>query len=117
MLVAPYPRDVQALARATRALMLELLPKVEGTVDPSGPYISYGYAPGYKGVVSYITVNQKGVKLGVAGGARFRIRRSSFRERANAIVTSSSARQPIFVRPVCVSSFALRSAAWKKDRA
>ena len=67
--VAPYPRDVQALARAARALMLDILPKVEETVDPTGPYVTYGYGPGYKGVVSYITVSQKGVKFGLARGA------------------------------------------------
>jgi hypothetical protein len=67
-MLAPYPRDVQSLARATRALMMNVLPKVKETVDSSGPYITYGYAPGYKGVVSYITVSQTGVKLGVARG-------------------------------------------------
>jgi hypothetical protein len=67
-LVAPYPTDVQALAKATRKFMLELLPKVKETIDPTGPYIQYSYGPGYKGVVSYITVNQKGVKLGLARG-------------------------------------------------
>ena len=66
--IAPYPPQVQVLAQATRAFMLELLPKVTETVDSTGPYITYGYASGYDGVVSYITVNQKGVKLGVAGG-------------------------------------------------
>ena len=68
-MLAPYPRDVQALARATRALMLELLPKSKETVDSTDPYITYAYAPGYKGVVGYVTVNQKAVKLGVAGVA------------------------------------------------
>ena len=67
-LLAPYPREVQSLARATRALMMDVLPKVKETVDSSGPYITYGYAPGYTGVVSYITVSQTGVKLGVARG-------------------------------------------------
>ena len=67
-LVAPYPEQVQALARVTRAFMMELLPQATETVDSTGPYITYGYARGYDGVVGYITVNQKGVKLGVAGG-------------------------------------------------
>ena len=69
VLVAPYPREVQALAKATRAFMVELLPKADETIDSTGPYIQYSYGPGYKGVVSYITVNQKGVKLGVARGS------------------------------------------------
>ena len=60
---------MQALARAARALMLDLLPKVTEMVDPKGPYIQYGYARDYKDIVGYITVNQKGVKLGVARGA------------------------------------------------
>ena len=68
-MLAPYPRDVQSLARAARALMMDVLPKVKETVDPTGPYITYAYEPGYKGVVSYITVSKQGVKLGVARGA------------------------------------------------
>src|SRR4029450_12866412 len=67
-LISPYPGEVQELAKATRSLMLELLPRVNETVDPTGPYVQYGYDHGYAGVVSYITVNQKGVKLGVARG-------------------------------------------------
>ena len=67
-MLAPYPRDVQSLARAARALMMEVLPKVKETVDPTGPYITYAYEPGYKDVVSYITVSKQGVKLGVARG-------------------------------------------------
>ena len=68
-LLAPYPPQVQALARNTRALICDLLPGVEEAVDASGPYVSYGYAPGYKGVVCYMTVSRSGVKLGLAGGA------------------------------------------------
>jgi hypothetical protein len=68
-LVDRYPPDVQALARRARALVLELLPKAEESVDSGGPYISYGYGPGYTGVVCYITVNKKGVNLGLAHGA------------------------------------------------
>ena len=68
-LLAPYSDDVQDLVNAARALMLELLPKVNETVDSTGPYIHYSYAPGYKGVVGYISVNKKGLKFGLANGA------------------------------------------------
>ena len=68
-LLAPYPPDVQALARETRTLVCDLLPGVEETVDSSGPYVTYGYGGGYKGVICYVTVSQSGVKLGLAGGA------------------------------------------------
>jgi hypothetical protein len=68
-LLASYPPDVQALAWDTRTLICDLLPGVEEAVDASGPYVSYGYAPGYKGVVCYMTVSRSGVKLGLAGGA------------------------------------------------
>jgi hypothetical protein len=67
-MLAPYPPDVQSLARAARAFMMEVLPKVKETVDPTGPYITYAYESGYKDVVSYITVSKQGVKLGVARG-------------------------------------------------
>jgi hypothetical protein len=68
-LLAPYSDEVQDLVGAARALMLELLPKVKETVDSTGPYIHYSYAPGYKGVVGYISVNKKGLKFGLANGA------------------------------------------------
>jgi hypothetical protein len=67
-MLEPYPREVQSLARAARALMMDVLPQVKETVDSTGPYITYGYEPGYKGVVSYITVSKQGVKFGVARG-------------------------------------------------
>jgi len=116
-LVASYPRDVQALARATRALMLELLPQVEETVDSTGPYISYGYGPGYKGVVSYLTFNQKGVKLGIAGGSalpdpRKLLQGTGKSHRHVVIETPADLRTP-GLRPLVRAALA----AWKKDRA
>jgi hypothetical protein len=68
-LLALYPPGVQELARSARALLFDTLPDLEETVDASGPYVSYGYGPGYKGVVCYMTVNKTGVKLGMSGGA------------------------------------------------
>src|SRR4029434_4215256 len=50
-LLAPYPRDVQSLARAARTLMMDVLPKVKETVDSTGPYLTYGYEPCHTGVV------------------------------------------------------------------
>jgi hypothetical protein len=116
-LVASYPRDVQVLARATRALMLELLPQVEETVDPSGPYLTYGYGPGYKGVVSYLTINQKGVKLGIAGGSalpdpRKLLQGTGKSHRHVVIETAADLRTP-GLRPLVRAALA----AWKKDRA
>jgi hypothetical protein len=69
-LLAAYPANVRALARSTRKFVLALLPKAEESVDPSGPYVSFGDGSGYKGVVCYMTISRSGVKLGMAGGAR-----------------------------------------------
>jgi hypothetical protein len=57
---------VRTLARGSRRFIRELIPKIEETVDTSGPYVSYGFGPGYKGVVCYMTISKTGVKLGVA---------------------------------------------------
>jgi hypothetical protein len=35
----------------------------EETLDTSGPYVSYGFGAGYKGVVCYMTISKTGVKL------------------------------------------------------
>lgn len=69
-LLAAYPASVQALARASKALILDVLPQADETVDNAGPYVGYGYGPGYKGLVATIIVSQTGVKIGVAHGAR-----------------------------------------------
>jgi hypothetical protein len=68
-LIGAYPPGVQTLALQARTLLFELLPGAEESVDSSGPYVSYGYGPGYKGVVCYMTISRTGVKLGIAGGA------------------------------------------------
>jgi hypothetical protein len=68
-LLSGYSSDVQTLARQTRALVLELVPGAEESVDGSGPYIGYGYGPGYKDLICTIILSKAGVKLGLAGGA------------------------------------------------
>jgi hypothetical protein len=116
-LMSPYPRDVQALARAARSLMLDVLPKVQETVDPTGPYITYGYAPGYKGVVSYITVSKTGVKLGVARGASLPDPKKLLRG------TGKGNRHVVINTPADLRTPGLRQlvraalAAWQKERA
>jgi hypothetical protein len=116
-LVASYPREVQDLARATRALMLELLPQVEETVDPRGPYVSYGYGPGYKGVVSYITINRKGVKLGVAGGSSLpdprKLLQGAGRSHRHIVIKTPADLRTPGLGPLVRAALA----AWKKDRA
>jgi hypothetical protein len=67
-LVSAYPLNVQTLARRSRTFVRKLIPKIEETVDSSGPYVSYGFGPGYKGVICYMTISKTGVKLGVANG-------------------------------------------------
>lgn len=116
-MLAPYPRDVQSLARATRALMMDVLPKVKETVDSTGPYITYGYAAGYKGVVSYITVNQTGVKLGVARG-------TSLPDPKQLLKGSGKANRHVVIKTVeDLETPGLRQliraalAAWKKEHA
>ena len=69
-LVSSYSPEVRTLARRSRKFIRELIPKIEETVDTSGPYVSYGFGPGYKGIVCYMTISKTGVKLGVANGSR-----------------------------------------------
>jgi hypothetical protein len=116
-LIARYPPDVQTLARGARALVRELLPKVKESVDPSGPYITYGYDPGHEGVVSYLTVSQKGVKLGVARGASLHDPRGLLQG------TGTSARHVVLKTPADLRTPGLRPllraalAAWRNERA
>ena len=66
-LVADRPAAVAAVARATRALLLELLPDATETVD--GGDAGYGYGGGYAGLVFVLTPTSRGVTLGVYDGA------------------------------------------------
>jgi hypothetical protein len=68
-MISGYAPDVQLLALSAREFIMEMLPAAEESVDPKGPYATYGYGPGYKGVVSYLTVSKQGAKLGFAGGS------------------------------------------------
>jgi hypothetical protein len=116
-MLAPYPRDVQALARAARALMMEVLPKVKETVDSTGPYITYAYEPGYKGVVSYITVSKQGVKLGVARGTSLpdpkKLLQGSGKANRHVVIKTPEDLETPGLRPLVRAALA----AWKKERA
>jgi hypothetical protein len=67
--VARYSAEVRSLARETRALVLELLPAAEETVDPSSSVVGYGYGPGYKGLICSLILSREGVKMGLTQGA------------------------------------------------
>jgi hypothetical protein len=116
-LLAPYPREVQSLARAARALMMDVLPKVKETVDPTGPYITYAYEPGYKGVVSYITVSKQGVKLGVARGASLpdpkKLLQGSGKSNRHVVIKTPDDLETPGLRRLVRAALA----AWKKERA
>ena len=116
-LLAPYPREVQSLARAARALMMDVLPKVKETVDSTGPYLTYGYEPGYKGVVSYITVSKQGVKLGVARGTSLpdpkKLLQGSGKANRHVVIKTADDLETPGLRQLVRAALA----AWKKERA
>ena len=64
-----YPADVQALAEKARRLLLKLLPGAEETADPSASVLSYGYGPGYRGMICTLILSKAGVKLGFVRGS------------------------------------------------
>ena len=68
-LLRPYSADVRTLASGARELIHRLLPDVEETVDGSMPLISFGYGPGYRGMVCTLILSKKGVKLGLVRGS------------------------------------------------
>jgi len=68
-LLARYPDEVQALALEARALVRRLLPDVEESADSSAGLISFGYGPGYKGMVCTLILSKTGVKVGLVRGS------------------------------------------------
>jgi hypothetical protein len=68
-LLAGYSKDVQALARAARALILAVLPSAQEQVDPPDRLIAYSLGSRMKDVVFTLMPLKAGVNLGVFGGA------------------------------------------------
>ncbi len=69
-LLAPYPTDIQRLARVARTFVLKLIPDAQETIDGSAPVIGFGYGNGYKGLICSLLLSKAGVKLGLAYGAQ-----------------------------------------------
>ena len=61
--------EVQTLADQARRLLLKLLPAADETVDPTAAVLSYGYGPGYRGMICTLLLSKSGVKIGLVGGA------------------------------------------------
>ena len=64
-----YPPVVAETAKALRATIIAVLPKVEETVHRPARIVGYGFGPGYAGVVCTIIMSKTGVKLGIVNGA------------------------------------------------
>ena len=62
------PPEAQVLADKARRLLLKLLPKAEETVDPTASVLSYGYGPGYRGMICTLLLSKSGVKIGFVNG-------------------------------------------------
>jgi hypothetical protein len=61
--------EAQVLADKARRLLLKLLPDAEETVDPTAAVLSYGYGPGYRGMICTLLLSKTGVKIGLVNGA------------------------------------------------
>jgi hypothetical protein len=68
-IIKSYSADVQELAHRARRLVLQLLPGVEETIDPTTAVASYGYGSGSRGMVCTLILSKSGVKLGLVRGA------------------------------------------------
>ena len=68
-LLARYPDEVQSLALEATRLIIRLLPGVEESADSSAGLISFGYGPGYKGMVCTLILSKTGVKVGLVRGS------------------------------------------------
>lgn len=70
-LLEPLPADVRTVVERGRTLVLATLPKVVETADQRVRVIGYGYGEGYRDMVATAILSNKGVKLGLVGGAKF----------------------------------------------
>ena len=67
--LAGYSPEVRQLALAARALIADVCPKIDETVDAPAKMIAYSYGPGYKGMVCTLIMSKEGVKIGIVRGA------------------------------------------------
>ena len=68
-LLRSYPAEVQGLAQEARKRLFTWLPGAGESVDAGAAVLSYGYGPGYKGMVCTLILGKSGVKLGLVRGA------------------------------------------------
>jgi hypothetical protein len=115
--IAPYSPALRRLARRARAWMKEQLPKSMESVDSRGPYVSYGYGPGYKGIVAYLTISKSGVKVGIAYGRSVpdphHLLEGEGKSARHVVIRTAEDLEVAGLAPL----FAAGLAAWKKDNA
>jgi hypothetical protein len=68
-LLARYPPAVRALANGARKLIKRALPRAQESVDAAAGMLSYGYGPGYKGMVCTLILSKAGAKIGLVRGS------------------------------------------------
>ena len=68
-LLENYPELVQTLTRATRSLVLSVIPDAEEMIDPSAKLVGFGFGSRYSDLICTIIFSRSGVKLGIVRGA------------------------------------------------
>ena len=68
-LLEHYPADVRKLILGARDLLLATLPGMSEFPDPSSRVIGYGVGVAYRDTIATLILSQKGVKIGIVGGA------------------------------------------------
>lgn len=68
-LLEPRSPEVQKLALATRAFVLQLIPKAIEMVDTKSKVIGFGFGSGYKDMICSLMLAETWVTLGIGWGA------------------------------------------------
>jgi hypothetical protein len=67
-LLKPYSPEVQKLALATQAFVLQLIPMAVQTVDTKSKVLGFGFSSGYKDMICSLMPAKTWVTLGIAWG-------------------------------------------------
>ena len=115
-LLETYPEEVRKLVVNARRLLLTTLPGTSEFPDLKSRVIGYGTGTGYKDTIATLILSQKGVKIGIVGGATLADPAGLLAGSGKVHRYVAIAEQSDLKRPELTRLLESASSKWKKER-